>query len=351
MSTTSYHPSIANFDRPLPYQRQVMNPRPQVEKPSGLWDQIGTSLGTGLGQGFGNTLTNTVQGHMRRSLVDKTLGMLNPQMSPLEKYGVISQLDPEMRKEVTAVMEGEQDQRAAQAKAQYEHDKELRGYQAAQDLERLKQSNTKAPQSQFAKKMDDQKAEYVGKVIYELAPAVEQSKGNIRRLEQLNKELSEWFYGSTLMNPAKRNEMNTLARAAIEPVLHLYNPVGAIPQAKIEMVVSNFAPSPWDAESTARGKIQTLKRITQHGENQVKKIMKLAEVYGDDIPTQELLKMKNESDKFMDTQTRGLWSAPEEELAQNQNTSGKVLVRKPGEQDLYIDPNDVAEAEAEGWSQ
>lgn len=150
MSVLNAHPNIIQTQAPLPPVRGANFLAPHAERQPSTMQQMFSNVGTQLGTGLGQGVSNSVQSQMRRSLVDKTLGMLNPQMSPLEKYGVISQLDPELRKEVTAVMEGEAEQRAKQATAQLERDKfineqakEIRGYQAAQDLQRIKNQKKK----------------------------------------------------------------------------------------------------------------------------------------------------------------------------------------------------------------
>src|ERR1700684_4521385 len=59
-------------------------PSPQDERPRSVLDSSLEALGQGFGQSVSQGIPNAVQQHMRRSLLDKTLGMINPNMSPLE---------------------------------------------------------------------------------------------------------------------------------------------------------------------------------------------------------------------------------------------------------------------------
>ena len=95
-------------------------------------------------------------------------------------------------------------------------------------------------------------------------------------------------------------EFNALGLAAIEAPLKLFNPVGAIPIAKIELIQKKFAPQASDLYQTQQGKLNAIERISQQALKNHQDYLDLFEKYDGDIPVKELTKLGQESEKDLD---------------------------------------------------
>lgn len=87
----------------------------QQQAPSqapGLMEQLTQGFGGGLGEG----IAGGIKQGMQRSVLEKTLGMMNPNMSPLEKYKIVAMADPETQQALMPYLELEREQEAAQQK-------------------------------------------------------------------------------------------------------------------------------------------------------------------------------------------------------------------------------------------
>lgn len=94
--------------------QQERQARPQEERPKGVLDSTIEALGTGFGQGAGEGLHKGVGQQMRRSMLDKTLSMISPNMSPLEKAKIVATADPDIQPAVKEYVQELDNQRAQQ---------------------------------------------------------------------------------------------------------------------------------------------------------------------------------------------------------------------------------------------
>lgn len=97
-----------------PYASMANHQYEQPERQPGLLDSTLQGFGGGLGEGIAGGLRQ----EMRKSMIEKTLGMLNPKMSVLEKYDIISKADPETQAALMPRLKIEQEMQAGQQKQQ-----------------------------------------------------------------------------------------------------------------------------------------------------------------------------------------------------------------------------------------
>jgi hypothetical protein len=128
-----------------------------------------------------------------------------------------------------------------------------------------------------------------------------QATAGINRIEELNKQLGGLGgYFNALRKGGKATELNALGLAALEPVIKIFNPVGAIPTQKIELLKEKFAPKATDFSATIEGKARALKRISKMSEERALKTMQLYAQYDGAPPVDALLQFNKESEKELD---------------------------------------------------
>lgn len=93
-----------------PYAGMANQQYQQPERQPGMLESTLQGFGGGLGEGIAGGLRQ----EMRKSMLEKTLSMLNPNMSVLEKYDVISKADPETQAALIPRLQLEQEQMKAQ---------------------------------------------------------------------------------------------------------------------------------------------------------------------------------------------------------------------------------------------
>ena len=127
----------------------------------------------------------------------------------------------------------------------------------------LKEKNKPKVLNPFQKKQQtDLATEYSENI-----KTIQRAKSNIKtidRLETLSKDLTGLTgIAKGLVGSEKANEFDALGLSIIEPALKLFNPVGAIPTQKINLLIPKFAPKATDRQSVIQGKLNATKRISQ----------------------------------------------------------------------------------------
>jgi hypothetical protein len=166
------------------------------------------------------------------------------------------------------------------------------------ELIRQQQAGKQQPQSIFQKKMEG----HVADLVFQ-APKVYAMGENINRARELAKSLSGLTgYGKAALNTEEAAELSALGLTMVEPVLKIFNPVGAIPTQKIELVRQKYAMNAWDRADTIEGKARALERIQQAAIKKIEHIESLVEKYGDvsSIPQSEWFKFNQQSEKEID---------------------------------------------------
>jgi len=167
------------------------------------------------------------------------------------------------------------------------------------EMERYKQE-VKPPAKKAPTAIEKQR-DKIAQEITSYAPKVKQSRAILNRLRELAPKQSglsgyyKWATGSP-----ESSEFQALGLAAIEPVLKIFNPVGAIPQQKIELIKSIYAPKPTDLAGTIEGKLNALELFVKQAEEKLNHYEELAKQYGNNIPYEELIKIQEEGNVLVD---------------------------------------------------
>lgn len=156
------------------------------------------------------------------------------------------------------------------------------------------------PQSPFEKARGTASAKKYGEAEEQISKA-QSSFQNISRMRELAKELkgpigtAKGFFGTQ-----KAAEFDALGLAGIEPVLKIFNPVGAIPTQKINLIKSQFAPKATDLNTTIQGKLNALERIAKQAEERATNLVNLYDKYDGNPPSQEMRKFSEQSERILD---------------------------------------------------
>lgn len=168
--------------------------------------------------------------------------------------------------------------------------------------EQFKQKNSG---SGSQKSLNKGLAEEFSKVIKSI-PGISQTASITNRLEILNNELAgaeNTLKGyTTEAGRAKMSELSSLGLAAVEPILKIFNPVGAIPIAKINLIKDQFAPDNFTTAAGNAGKIKALRFLSNRAKIKAQNYIDLLNKYGDieRIPYEEYLKLSDEGAKDLD---------------------------------------------------
>lgn len=113
---------------------------------------------------------------------------------------------------------------------------------------------------------------------------------NLDRLQELSGQLRGLYAsGKAAIGLNKEAaEMTSLSLTAIQPVLKVLNPVGAIPVAKMKIALEQAAPKPLDSYPVQLGKIDALRRIVTQAKGIADKKIALYEEYGGNPPREKV---------------------------------------------------------------
>jgi hypothetical protein len=166
-----------------------------------------------------------------------------------------------------------------------------------------------------------------------------QSLSDIDRIDELAKKLSGPLgYINALTKGAASTEINALGLAALEPVIKIFNPVGAIPTQKINLLKEKFTPTASDLSSTIRGKTNALRRIAKKAEDRSLRQMRLYAEYNGTPPIDAIVKFNDESAKIFDNILK------EESKNVSQNGSEELIfMRAPNGRKIQVPKSRVKE--------
>lgn len=144
---------------------------------------------------------------------------------------------------------------------------------------------------------------------------------NIDRMEELSKGLQGLTgYGKAILNTGEAAEFDALGLAAIEPILKIFNPVGAIPTQKINLIRDKFAPKATDRQTTIEGKLRALRAFNQQAMMRAEQRVNLIDQYQGN-PPQDVL---NEFDDETESMADAMLDFPISSTAQKQGASSPV---------------------------
>jgi hypothetical protein len=141
--------------------------------------------------------------------------------------------------------------------------------------------------------------------LKEEIPKLESQFENINYAKQLASELKgPGGFISAAVGGKKATELNTLGFAMIDPILKIFNPVGPIPVAKVNIIRSQFAPKAGELYRTTIGKLNSLERLAQQAYDRANQRLALYEAYDGSPPENEVRKFDKESTRMLDTLTK-----------------------------------------------
>lgn len=156
---------------------------------------------------------------------------------------------------------------------------------------------------------------------------------NIDRMKELSEELQGISgYIKAYLGTGKASEFDALGLAAIEPVLKIFNPVGAIPTQKINLIKEKYAPKASDRQSTINGKLRALEGLNKQALARAQQRISLMDEYEGNVPGEILDAFDNESadylDAILDSETSSGMPSPSDHKGKKikNNETGKIFV-------------------------
>lgn len=168
-----------------------------------------------------------------------------------------------------------------------------------------KASTTKPePLSPFERTLQNEEAKKVVKLEEEI-PKAKDALANLDRIDELAKnELSGVTgFAKAIFNTESAKEMENLSFTAIEPIIKLFNPVGPIPVAKVNIIRQQFQAHPGDLLTTIRGKNAALRRIGEQGLARAQERIKLIYEHNGKVPPEKLQEFDSQSSQLIDVLT------------------------------------------------
>lgn len=159
----------------------------------------------------------------------------------------------------------------------------------------------KEPPSQFQKTTEAEAAkDYISSK--NLLAQTKNSIDNIKYLKEFSREKLSGLKGTgkALFNTGDAAEFNSLAFETIAPVLKIFNPVGAIPVAKLKIIQDIFTPHAGELQSTIDSKLNALERLGRQAEGRLQDKINLYEKYQGNIPQSELDQFEKESETLLE---------------------------------------------------
>lgn len=210
-------------------------------------------------------------------------------------------------------------------------------------------SEKPAPLTPFQKTQQNLAAKEYEKLIGEI-PKLQSGAENIKYMRQLSSELGGPLgEAKALIGTEKAKEFDSLGLAAVEPILKIFNPVGAIPVAKINIIRSQFSPKASDLQTTINGKLNALERLNNQALKRAEERVALYEAYDGMPPASEITKFDKDSEKIIDQVIK-------EQKTVNKSNEGKTekglvsgyISTKDGRRIKPLPQDQIADLEAKG---
>ncbi len=192
------------------------------------------------------------------------------------------------------------------------------------------------PKTESQKLLDKEMAKGYVSAIGEI-PKLEATLSNISRLRELGGKLHGiGGYIKAGLNTQSAAEYNTLGASLLDPVIKVFNPVGAVPTSKLNWIKDTFSPKASDLTSTQEGKLATLERLAQQAQQRAQQKIKLFKDYNGEPPESAVLQFDNESAQMMND-----FVANHQYIDQlkKEVPEGKILMIDANGKPLHVDPS------------
>lgn len=188
--------------------------------------------------------------------------------------------------------------------------------------------------------------------IVENEKMLAKSQALLENIEEVKKTAEENLrgpvgYAKALFNTQSAAKVTTLSASGLEPVIKMFNPVGALPTQKLNWIRQTFSVSASDTMSTIMGKLETQKILVNQGINRARQRNALLKEYAGNIP----LDVEKEFDKQTDDLITEIKNISDKELQNKENQpkenqpGGKIKVVAPDGKSIgYMTQEQIDEA-------
>lgn len=188
--------------------------------------------------------------------------------------------------------------------------------------------------SDFDKTIEKEAGKEYSKLSSQEIPKVKDAIANLDRVEELSKKLKGVTgYFKAALGSTEATEMQNLSAAGLEPIIKLFNPVGALPTQKLNWVRSQFSISPYDTQRTIQGKINAQKLIANQALERAKKRVAVLTQYKGNVPPEVITAFDKETGDEIDKiekQVENKEEAPKEQKPKEENKKVRVRNKENG---------------------
>ena len=132
-------------------------------------------------------------------------------------------------------------------------------------------------------------------------PKLDSALKSIDHLEKLADKLSgPTGYIKAAIGSKDASEFDATGLTLIEPIIKIFNPVGAIPVAKINLIKEKFAPKATDTNRTIQGKLNAIRFFTNQAKERAQKKIALIDQYQGNPPPEAIEAFDKESEAITD---------------------------------------------------
>ena len=163
-----------------------------------------------------------------------------------------------------------------------------------------------APASEFEKGMARENVKTYKKAENDIAVG-NRTLSDLNRIDELTEKLSGPAGFFKALNPFNEDasELKSLGYTAIEPIVHIFNPVGPIAQRKLENILKIFGISPLDTSAAIKGKVKALRKYANDTLNLAKKRVELFKEHKGNPPIGALAEIEAEGERLTQDMERG----------------------------------------------
>lgn len=157
------------------------------------------------------------------------------------------------------------------------------------------------PITPFERTLQNEEAKKLVQLEADL-PKAQDALENLKRIDELAENELKGVKGflKSAFNTEAAKEMENLSFTSIEPIIKLFNPVGPIPVAKVNIIRQQFQAHPSDLLTTIKGKNAALRRIGEQGVARIQERIRLIKEHNGQVPPEQLKKFDQESSELMD---------------------------------------------------
>ena len=173
-------------------------------------------------------------------------------------------------------------------------------YNAAKEISKPKKEN-KEPVTEFDKLLGKENAKRYLKATDDLVSS-QRSLSDLQELEKINEKLRGPLGYFEALNPfsEEASALEALGFKVIEPMIKVFNPVGAIPQRKIETLSAIYGPKRFDSYGKIKGKIRVLKKAAKDANNYAQNRIDLYAKYNGNPPLNEVAQLDKQGELIVD---------------------------------------------------